>query len=140
MTNAGRILIIPKGEWNAETEYEMLDLVNYGGTSWLAKGSSQNVEPSDTHDMYWQKIISTGYNIKTEVFVVQCEEGVTEYVHSLGEDVTANGDYHFIDRLGNIENHNNFPTMTLHQSSEDLGYITSDRKSKVEVWRTIFYR
>lgn len=35
--DAGRILILPKGHWNAETEYEMLDFVYYKGTSWLAK-------------------------------------------------------------------------------------------------------
>jgi hypothetical protein len=37
MASAGRILIMPKGEWNAETEYEVLDMVNHNGKSWLAK-------------------------------------------------------------------------------------------------------
>lgn len=140
MTNAGRILIIPKGNWDAETEYDMLDLVNYGGASWIAKVKSKNVEPDDTNDMYWQKIATIGYNIKSEVFEVQCAEGVTEYVHSLSSDVSSHSDIHVIDRLGNMGNHNDFATMTLHQSSNDLGYIKSDRASKVEVWRTIFYR
>ena len=140
MTNAGRILIIPKGEWNGDTKYEMLDLVNYGGASWVAKVNSVNVEPSATNDMYWQKIASIGYNIKTDIFEVQCNEGVTEYVRDLGDEVSAHSDIHVIDRLGNVENHDNFPTMTLHNSNNVIGYIKSDRESKVQVFRTIFYR
>lgn len=50
----GRILILPKGAWNAETEYEMLDFVYYKGTSWLAKKSSKGVEPKDGE--HWQKV------------------------------------------------------------------------------------
>lgn len=54
MKSAGRILILPKGSWNSETEYEMLDLVYCGGTSWLAKKNSKGVAPADGE--YWQKV------------------------------------------------------------------------------------
>ena len=57
MASAGRILIIPKGEWNAETEYEMLDLVYHNGTSWLAKKDVVGIEPSDANKEYWHKFI-----------------------------------------------------------------------------------
>lgn len=43
--DAGRILILPKGHWNAETEYEMLDFVYYKGTSWLAKKAPKVLNP-----------------------------------------------------------------------------------------------
>ena len=56
MASAGRILIMPKGTWSAETEYEMLDLVYYNGTSWLAKKSSVGIVPSDANSEYWQKL------------------------------------------------------------------------------------
>lgn len=56
MASAGRILIMPKGTWNAETEYEMLDLVYYNGTSWLGKKTSVGIEPSDANAEYWQKL------------------------------------------------------------------------------------
>lgn len=55
MASAGRILIMPKGDWNAETEYEMLDLVHYNGTAWLAIKSVVSVEPSDANSEYWFK-------------------------------------------------------------------------------------
>lgn len=55
MANAGRILIIPKGEYNAETTYEMLDLVSYNGMSWLTKKTATGIEPSDDNSEYWFK-------------------------------------------------------------------------------------
>lgn len=53
MANAGRILIIPKGEWNADETYEMLDLVNHNGSSWLAKRNSKGIAPSVDASDYW---------------------------------------------------------------------------------------
>ena len=57
MATAGRILIIPRGDWIESETYEMLDLVNHGGTSWLAKRLSVGIAPSaDTSD-YWFNLI-----------------------------------------------------------------------------------
>lgn len=53
MATAGRILIIPKGDWNTAESYEMLDLVNHNGTSWLAKKHSQGIAPSTETGEYW---------------------------------------------------------------------------------------
>ena len=57
MASAGRILIIPKGNYNAETEYEMLDLVSHNGTSWLAKKTAVGIEPSDANSEYWHNML-----------------------------------------------------------------------------------
>ena len=56
MASAGRILIMPKGSWNAETEYEMLDLVFHNGKSWLAAKISIGIEPSEANAEYWFKM------------------------------------------------------------------------------------
>ena len=53
MASAGRILIMPKGDYNAETEYEMLDLVSHNGTSWLAKKTVKGIEPKTANKEYW---------------------------------------------------------------------------------------
>ena len=52
--NAGRILIMPKGDWNAETEYEMLDLVCRDGKAWVSKKASVGIEPTKANEEYWQ--------------------------------------------------------------------------------------
>ena len=55
MPSAGRILIMPKGNYQAGTEYEMLDMVYHNGTSWIAKQPVSNIEPSEDNDTYWHK-------------------------------------------------------------------------------------
>ena len=51
-TSAGRVLIIPKGEYNASTTYSMLDLVTYHGSSYVCKQTSTGNLPTNT--TYWQ--------------------------------------------------------------------------------------
>ena len=65
MTVAGRILIMPKGAWDATTEYEMLDLVRYNGTSWLAKKNSVGVAP--TEGEYWQNMFDADAFIDAKI-------------------------------------------------------------------------
>lgn len=58
MASAGRILIMPKGEYNSSTTYEMLDLVKHNGKSWLAKKTSVGIEPSVANSEYWQDVVN----------------------------------------------------------------------------------
>ena len=56
MARAGRILIMPKGNYDANTEYEMLDLVFNGGASWVAKKNVKGIEPTDDTSEHWMKM------------------------------------------------------------------------------------
>ena len=57
MATAGKILITPKGAWDAETNYKVLDLVNHNGTSWLAKGDVVGIEPGKDNGEQWFNIL-----------------------------------------------------------------------------------
>jgi hypothetical protein len=57
MISAGRVLIKPRGEWNAETTYHMLDLVNHKGYAYLAKRTVVGIEPSDDYPEYWHNML-----------------------------------------------------------------------------------
>lgn len=57
MASAGRILIMPIGNWDANTEYEMLDLVFHNSTSWLAKKDVVGIEPSAENSEHWFKMV-----------------------------------------------------------------------------------
>ena len=77
MASAGRILIMPKGDWNAETEYEMLDLVKHNGTSWLAKKESTGIEPTVENSEHWQNMF------EAEAFIdARIEAKVKEYMEN----------------------------------------------------------
>lgn len=56
MTSAGRILIIPKGNYDASVTYEMLDLVYHNNTSWIAKKTTVGIEPTDANSNEWHKL------------------------------------------------------------------------------------
>ena len=62
MATAGRILIIPKGRYNEETQYSMLDMVSYGGKGWICKKTCIGIAPEEGE--YWAECIdvSEGFN------------------------------------------------------------------------------
>lgn len=56
MQEAGYILLMPGGDWNADTTYHILHLVNHNGASWLCKVEEcTGQEPSDSNTEYWQR-------------------------------------------------------------------------------------
>lgn len=59
MTSAGRILIMPKGKYNASVTYELLDLVYYNGSAWLAKKTVLGITPSENNSEHWQLLCSS---------------------------------------------------------------------------------
>ena len=52
MISAGRVLIMPRGAYNPLATYEMLDIVSYNGSSYIAKGTTTGNLPTD--GTYWQ--------------------------------------------------------------------------------------
>jgi len=77
VTTAGRILIIPKGDYDSTVKYEMLDLVKHNGTSWLAKKESTGIEPTVNNSEYWQNMF------EAEAFVESIiETKVREYMEN----------------------------------------------------------
>lgn len=47
MAIAGRVAIVPKGEWSKDVTYDKLDLVTHNGNTFIAYKSSVGVEPVD---------------------------------------------------------------------------------------------
>ena len=99
MANAGRILIIPKGTWSANETYEMLDMVNHEGVSWLAKKTSAGIAPSIETSEYWfnfmgitTKEVHIVNNLTTtaEGFVLDARQGKV-LMDALGQTNTTVG-------------------------------------------------
>lgn len=62
-TSAGRVLMIPKGDYDATATYTMLDVVSYQGKSYVAKQTTTGNAPTNT--TYWQLMIDAqGHTIK----------------------------------------------------------------------------
>ena len=67
MVSAGRVLLLPKGNYSATTTYDMLDLVAYNGITWLCKRQCIGITPSDSESLYWQKFGSAAPIASTTV-------------------------------------------------------------------------
>ena len=76
MTSAGKILIMPKGDYDSTRTYQILDLVKHGGTSWIAKKSvPEGIEPTTANSEYWQSLFDA------EAFIdARIEAKVAEYM------------------------------------------------------------
>lgn len=62
-TSAGRVLMIPKGDYDATKTYTMLDVVSYQGKSYVAKQTTTGNAPTNT--TYWQLMVDAqGHTIK----------------------------------------------------------------------------
>lgn len=58
MAVAGRVLIVPKGDYNSATVYDVLDLVKHNNRPWLCKKpNTVGIEPTDNNSSYWQLLI-----------------------------------------------------------------------------------
>ena len=57
--NLGRVSIVTKGTWNANTVYNRLDAVVYDGSSWLAKKQNTGQMPGEGSDT-WQLLAERG--------------------------------------------------------------------------------
>jgi beta-glucanase (GH16 family) len=56
--NIGKVKITPKGDYNNATQYEVLDVVTYNGSGYIAKSSTVGNVPTDTN--FWQLLASKG--------------------------------------------------------------------------------
>lgn len=52
MASAGRILLMPKGNYSASVTYVMLDMVRYNNALWVCKKQCIGIPPAEGE--YWQ--------------------------------------------------------------------------------------
>lgn len=85
MVNAGRVLIIAKGEWSNLVNYKQLDLVSVDTVAYLARKASVGVNPStDTQMEYWQPFGSVSDIATTETPGLVMPDGTTILIDSDG--------------------------------------------------------
>lgn len=65
--SAGRVLIKPRGEWDANITYYMLDLINHNGHAFLAKKTVVGIEPGAAHSEYWHNFLDIDKIVKESI-------------------------------------------------------------------------
>lgn len=103
MAIAGRVAIVPQGDWSAETEYKRLDEVTYNNTMFIAKKAvPKGTLPTNTE--YWSKSIVGGVGAiatKEDAGIVKPADGL-----SIAEDgtlkVSIDGTTLTMDQVNNV--------------------------------------
>lgn len=103
MAIAGRVAIVPKGDWSVETEYKRLDEVTYNNTMFIAKKAvPKGTLPTNAE--YWSKSIAGGAGsiaTKEDVGIVKPADGLT-----VAEDgslkVSIDGTTLTMDQVNNV--------------------------------------
>ena len=115
MASAGRILIMPKGNYDSSATYEMLDMVYHNGKTWLAKKTTTGIEPNEANSEHWHNFINistatigaipTSGGIASGHIYRQKEIDEVVYnttyapsIYKVGNEV-ASGVMHFIDNV-----------------------------------------
>lgn len=103
MAIAGRVAIVPKGDWSAETEYKRLDEVTYNNTMFIAKKAAPK-GTLPTNAEYWSKSIVGGVGAiatKEDAGIVKPADGL-----SIAEDgtlkVSIDGTTLTMDQVNNV--------------------------------------
>lgn len=64
--SAGRVLLISKGDWNAQTTYTGLDMVRHNGATWVCKNTCTNIEPTEKNSANWQLMARDGTSVTSD--------------------------------------------------------------------------
>ena len=103
--SAGRVLLIPKGDWNAQTTYTGLDWVRHNGAAWVCKNTCTGIEPTEANSANWQimsrdgsqitvdaEISNTSENpVQNKVIKKYVDEHTPEIADMIGATSTQNG-------------------------------------------------
>ena len=55
---AGRVMPLPRGEWDSTTEYNILDIVSRNDSAYMATGTSTGIDPAGSSgSSYWMRIV-----------------------------------------------------------------------------------
>lgn len=100
MISAGRVLLMPKGDYSPTEPYTLLDVVSYQGASYVAKGSTTGNLPTNT--TYWQLLASGGDTANLAKNFADIETTATATVkHEIG-DVFVDKDSIFVEATATI--------------------------------------
>ena len=107
MAIAGRVAIIPKGEWSESVTYDKLDLVTHNGNAFIAYKSSAGVEPvdGDTWMLVMEGVSSDDVeNLKTDVeSIINGTTSVGNALQLGGKDASEYVDvFEFVEDVNSI--------------------------------------
>lgn len=91
--SAGRVLLMPKGDYNASETYTILDCVTFGSSAYVCKKTSTGHAPTDTE--YWQVLVRGVSGVEPEKigigFGISSNTGAARTAQLTNYQLTENG-------------------------------------------------
>ena len=115
MAVAGRVAIVPKGDWSKDTLYEKLDAVYYLGSSYVAKKSSLGILPTDTE--YWMLMV-TGTSDEQINQLIEDINALSDEVDSVKEDIA-----NYLPLTGGKVSSSDFAPIVINRTSEQADQV-----------------
>lgn len=79
MTSLGKVMIMPRGSYDANATYTQLDVVTHNGTLWICKETAIGIEPTNENKKYWMNafnfIVVNSLNYNEENGVLDARQG-----------------------------------------------------------------
>ena len=108
--SAGRVLLISKGDWNAQATYTGLDWVRHNGAAWVCKNTCTNIEPNEANSDNWQMMARDGDGVtadtamsdsstnavQNKVIKSYVDNSITGISDMTGATATQNGAHGFV--------------------------------------------
>lgn len=136
--NLGRILPVFRGTWNVAAVYEVMDVVYYNGSSYVAKSNNTNKLPTNT--TYWQIIA-----LKGELSGTLTPEQTTAIINQImNEGVVIDESYTHTDNnfndtyqsmLDNLNIGNG--TITVKKNNTAVGSFTANQSANSDINITV---
>ena len=79
MISLGKVMIMPRGSYDAKATYTQLDVVTHNGTLWICKETAIGIEPTEENKRYWMNmfnfIVINALNYSGENGVLDARQG-----------------------------------------------------------------
>lgn len=124
---AGRVMPLPRGAYNANTQYHILDIVTYSNAAYIALQTTQGNLPTNT--TYWQKLVDSATELAqlSDVLITNIQNGQT-LIYNSTTGMLENGSIDVsgkADRVVSATN-GNFAGLNANGNLTDSGKKASD--------------
>lgn len=124
---AGRVMPLPRGAYNANTQYHILDIVTYSNAAYIALQTTQGNLPTNT--TYWQKLVDSATELAqlSDIDITNIQNGQT-LIYNSTTGMFENGTINISGKADRVQSptNGNFAGLNANGNLTDSGKKASD--------------
>lgn len=124
---AGRVMPLPRGAYNPNTQYHILDIVTYSNAAYIALQTTQGNAPTNT--TYWQKLVDSATELAqlSDIDITNIQNGQT-LIYNSTTGMFENGTIDLTNKADRVSGatNGNFAGLNVNGNLTDSGKKASD--------------